>query len=758
MKTWIIARREVSSYLDQPMAYVVVPGFLVLSAAYLFILNPFFVIDRATVRPFFEFTPVIFTFFIPALAMGLLAEDRKTGILDLVLSWPIGIGSMVCGKFLGAAALICTTLVLTLPYSLSINYIGELDWGPVAGGYLGLLLLALSNLSIGLFLSALTKNQLIAFVTAFLLCFSLYICGRLSPFVSPGTGQILTFISFETHFASIARGVLDVRDIVYFLTVIGLFLALATEAVRFGRWPRPIPLNTAVRESGLFVALVMVLATAVNMASAQGVPRLDLTADGRYTLPESTRQILAQATVPIAIKAYLPTHVQPPYSTVVTAMVDKLAEYVEAAPAGIDLTITDPSDPDLDPTSRERIADDARRLGIEQRELQVQQGDRMYRERVWFGVALVYQDRTQTIGALTRVEDLDLALTRALRDLIYAETSRITIGVASGHGEPDIINSPLAQKLEETGSLERVAFQGKPIPGNIDVLVILGPRKAYNEADRYILDQYLMRGGAIVALLDYRTPSSMFPNVLVNVHTGLESLFKAYGLEIDPRYTVIDRVQNAPTPPKEAGQPSGQNSPLYPRITDLHNTHPISEGLSQITMPMSVPMTIKDTRWTSIARGGNHAILHPGINRTDIGLYDKPAAGELVGGQPIVSAVTEGLMKSAFAGLAPPEGLNINADYPRLDRGHSDARIFIATSGVRMLGTERDGLILLQNAIDWAALQTDLVEIRNRTVRTPTLSADDPTLRTMIKMGNLFGPGLLCLLFGFARRKLRAPV
>jgi hypothetical protein len=115
--------------------------------------------------------------------------------------------------------------------------------------------------------------------------------------------------------------------------------------------------------------------------------------------------------------------------------------------------------------------------------------------------------------------------------------------------------------------------------------------------------------------------------------------------------------------------------------------------------------------------------------------------------------VTRSVLQSAFSKSGPPEGLDIDADYPHLQAGHSDSRLFVATSGVRLLAAESDGFILLQNAIDWAAMQTDLVTIRNRRVQAPTLSADDPTVRLSIKTGNILGPTLFCLIVGFIRRR-----
>ncbi|MCA9545721.1 MAG: ABC transporter permease subunit [Myxococcales bacterium] len=236
MTALVVAGRELRGAFSLPIAYVVVAAFLVLSGSYLFVLHPFFVVGRATLRPLFEFAPFLFTLFAPAITMRGLAEERRAGTLELLLTWPVSDGALVLGKFLGAWGLLALAVGLTLPAALSVAALGDLDWGPVWGGYVGLLLLGGAYLALGLLASALTANQIVAFIFGFLACFVGFSVGRLAEVAPDGLGAILHGLSFERRFSRVARGVLDSRDLVFFGTVIWLSLAVTAERLRARRW------------------------------------------------------------------------------------------------------------------------------------------------------------------------------------------------------------------------------------------------------------------------------------------------------------------------------------------------------------------------------------------------------------------------------------------------------------------------------------------------------------------------------------------
>lgn len=232
----LIARRELGAYFDLPIAYVVVPAFLVLNATFLFVLNPFFLTDQATLRPMFEFAPFVFTLFAPAITMRSLAEERRSGTLEVVLAWPISDWALVAGKFLGALGLLSLAVGLTLPCALSVAALGDLDWGPVVGGYFGLVLLGAAYLAVGLLVSALTQTQISAFIGGFVVCFTFYAFDQIAAVLPTPAARVVEQLGFDARFAPIARGVVDLRDVTFFAVVVFVCLGLTAERLGRRRW------------------------------------------------------------------------------------------------------------------------------------------------------------------------------------------------------------------------------------------------------------------------------------------------------------------------------------------------------------------------------------------------------------------------------------------------------------------------------------------------------------------------------------------
>lgn len=228
----IIARREFKAYFLSPIAYVYLVTFLVVTAWIFF--RGFFVVGQADVRALFSFMPWLFLFFVPAAAMGKWAEERKQGTLEILFTLPVRDRDIVLAKFLAGIALIATALLLTLPIPFTVAATGDLDWGPVVGGYLGLLFLGGAYLAIGLALSALTENQIIAFILGVVASFALLMIG--TPLIAGGGSSLAArafqYLGLGQHFESIARGVVDSRDIAYYLSVIGFFLYLNLKVLR----------------------------------------------------------------------------------------------------------------------------------------------------------------------------------------------------------------------------------------------------------------------------------------------------------------------------------------------------------------------------------------------------------------------------------------------------------------------------------------------------------------------------------------------
>jgi ABC-2 type transport system permease protein len=232
-KVLTIARRELRGYFDSPVAYIVVVSFLLIAGWMYF--STLFLLGQADMRTFFTPSPfspsMLLVILAPAVTMRLVAEERKTGTIELLMTMPIGDGAVVLGKFLAAFGLLAAALLLTLAYPLTVSSLGPLDWGPVISGYLGMLLFAASLLAVGLMCSTLTDNQIVAFIVAFLLSAALYYIYWLQFFAPGFLVPLFDFLSISSHLQNLARGVIDSRDVLFYVSLTAAALLLAVRSL-----------------------------------------------------------------------------------------------------------------------------------------------------------------------------------------------------------------------------------------------------------------------------------------------------------------------------------------------------------------------------------------------------------------------------------------------------------------------------------------------------------------------------------------------
>lgn len=233
----VVFKRELASYFATPLAYVFILIFLVLSGVFTFYLGGFFEGGQADLTAFFNFHPWLYLFLVPALAMRLWAEERKSGSIELLMTLPITRFEAVTGKFLAAWIFAGIALLLTFPMIITVNYLGEPDNGAIITGYFGSWLLAGSYLAIGSCMSALAKNQVIAFILAVSACF-LFIVSGFPMVLDAFTGwapqwvlDAVASLSFLTRFEAISKGVIDLRDLLYFITLMAAWLAATAVVV-----------------------------------------------------------------------------------------------------------------------------------------------------------------------------------------------------------------------------------------------------------------------------------------------------------------------------------------------------------------------------------------------------------------------------------------------------------------------------------------------------------------------------------------------
>lgn len=237
--TWIVTKREFRSYFLSPIAYVVGAIFFLLGG-YLFFQSAFLEAGsqaEARLNRYFAMLPMYFLILVPMISMRLWSEERKLGTLELLLTFPVRTSSLILGKFVGALFFVAVLLLLTIVYPITMDWFGPLDWGPVICGYLGAILLAGAYLALGMFISSLTRDQIIAVLVSVVVLFLLYFLPQIAGFFLPESFiEPVQMISPVTHFMSIARGVIDMGDLIFYTAFIALFLFLNSITLEMRKW------------------------------------------------------------------------------------------------------------------------------------------------------------------------------------------------------------------------------------------------------------------------------------------------------------------------------------------------------------------------------------------------------------------------------------------------------------------------------------------------------------------------------------------
>lgn len=216
-----VLRKELRLFFNTPVAFIATIIFLIFVGW--FFTSNLFVSNAATLRTMFDITPFAFLFFIPALTMKLFSEELKSGTYDLMISKPVSLNTILWGKFLATLTVVVAFLIPTLLYALTLSSLSTIDWGPVFGGYLGLILFASVFISIGMFASTLTENQIVAFIIGFIMSFLFYIIDKISMYFPGLLGGVMQYLSVDYHYNSISRGVIDTKDLVYVISMVLVF-------------------------------------------------------------------------------------------------------------------------------------------------------------------------------------------------------------------------------------------------------------------------------------------------------------------------------------------------------------------------------------------------------------------------------------------------------------------------------------------------------------------------------------------------------
>jgi len=438
-----ITRKELHSYFGSPMALIFVGAFLAATLFTFFWADAFFSRGVADVRPLFRWMPILTIFLVAALTMRQWSEEQQTGTLEILLTLPARQVQLVLGKFLAAMVLVVVALALTLFVPITVAILGNLDWGPVFGGYLAAILMAAAYVAIGLFISSRTNNQIVALLMTVVVGGLFYLVGSagVTAFFGDRMAEILRAIGSGSRFESIQRGVIDLRDLVYYLSLCGLFLTLNVISLDSLRWGRGAQTRTYRRTMVLTAVLVVLNLGMLNVwLYPLKTARLDLTAQREYSLSPTTLALLNTLEEPLLMRGYFSERTHPLLAPLVPTIRDMLEEYRIASNGKVTVEIVDPlKDP-------EKGNEAVQTYGIQPTPLQITDRYGASVVNAYFDILVRYGDKYETLNFRdlieiqpsrsgmpeVRLRNLEYDLTRAVKRVVSGFQSIDTVLASLG--------------------------------------------------------------------------------------------------------------------------------------------------------------------------------------------------------------------------------------------------------------------------------------------------------------------------------------
>jgi ABC-2 type transport system permease protein len=675
-----ILKKEITSYLSSLVAYVTIGVFLLVLGLFLWVFPDSSILEYgyAGLDSLFSTAPYLFMFLIPAITMRALAEERKEGTFELLLTRPLTDWQIVLGKFFACVLLVLFALVPTLVYFYSVyelgNPVGNIDTGAVIGSYIGLFLLGASFAAIGLFASSISKNQIIAFTIAVFLSFFIY-----SGFDSLNSLLSLQNLGLQSlgitqHYESVSRGVLDTRDLGYFVCLSALFIWFTLLVIRLQR-------HRSASLKGMMGSLAILLAVAA--ISSLAFTRFDFTREKRFTISKISRGILDSLPGKVKVTVYLQGDNFPAAFKRLQGSARDMLNDLEAYSHGkLQFDFKDPLK-GLSADQQQQLMQDMQDKGIEPTNLS-EKTDNGLIQKLIIPYAMVTSDGKELPVKLL-LNRIGLSpeeqLNNSIQNLEYAFTSAIKkvttggkpeIGFTEGHNElSDVQLNDAMKSLSDGFTVGRVDLKKVPLAElqKIKLLVIPKPDKPFTELEKFKLDQFVMRGGRVLWTIDQVSAELDSlrghggEQLAFNKQLNLDDQLFVYGVRIN--YDLIADISCSQIPVATGnvgGQAQIQNVPwlFYPLIMPL-SKHPIVKNLDAIrTEFVSTIDTIGTkgiTKTILLASSPyNKKFNTPYLLSLQM-LEQEPQPKDFQGEQRTVAVLLEGKFKSDFLNRPQPAGL-----------------------------------------------------------------------------------------------------
>ena len=607
---WAICKKEWAQYFNGLTGYLVIGFYLIVNGLVLFVLPNFNVLDfgYASLQAYFDFAPWFLLLLVPAITMHSFSDEYKQGTYEIIRTLPISPLQLVAGKFLGNLFIVLVAILPTLLYAFTLDAlsdIGGIDWGATYGSYFGLLFLAACYTAIGIYISSITKNNLVSLLVSILVCLLLFKgfngLSRLSVFTN-GANFYISKLGLETHYMNMSKGLLTAEDIIYFLSILVLFAIGSMENIK-GKVK--------------YIITVAVLISFNIFFSIYNF-QLDLTKEQRYTLHESTTEIIAAINKPARVHLYLGGDIPPYYKNIAVAAATLLERFKQINPKAISWDIEIPGELYKD-DALYQFYDSLSTLGLPIQRIQTENGPSDKRvDQLMIPGALIEVEGQAPIVIDLRTskkyfkpynivkdipeEDMEATANAAVSLLEYKFTQALyllnrkvvpNIAYLTGNGEPvNLTVNHLGESIMHSYNLAVFDLKkGFPNPQKIKTLLIVKPTQAFTELDKLKLDQFVMGGGNIVWALDKLVAEYDSLQKTSGAYTAydrslaLDDLFFKYGVRINAN--LVQDLNCAKLPmvvgKGEDGSPLIQRMPWpYFPFLQGNEQHPIVQNIDRV--------------------------------------------------------------------------------------------------------------------------------------------------------------------------------
>ncbi|GAA4272118.1 gliding motility-associated ABC transporter substrate-binding protein GldG [Aquimarina gracilis] len=782
-----LIRKEINTFFASAVGYLVVAVFLILNGLFLWIFKgQYNILDSgfADLSPFFQIAPWVLLLLIPAVTMRSIAEEKKQGTLELLLTKPIKPWQLVLGKYLGSLALIILTLIPSFLYIITIHQlgkpIGNLDIGSTIGSYIALILLGASYTAIGIFASSITKNQIIAFLIALFLCFTVYFgFGGLADYVD----YVLEQLGMQLHFERMSLGVIDTRDVFYFLGIIFLFIVLTIISIR------KITKGKKVK----VIVLTLIAVVVLNLIGNSYYSRFDLTQDKRFTLSEATQNLVLETPAPIVIEVLLKGDFPSEFKRL-QSEVKQLLEEFNAINPNVQYIFTNPLEEEV---LRDETINQLQQFGLTPMEVSVQESGKTEIETIVPWAILSFQNRSvkvplvkNTIGATSEervnnsIQQLEYVFADGLTKLLNPK--KYKIAVLKGNGQlPDAKIADFIRTLQEyyfVGAFTLDSVAGSPqktLQGlqKFDMIINAKPTQAFSEKEKYVLDQFIMHGGKSLWLLESTTmeidslmnPEGSSVALMQDLRLG-DALF-SYGLRVNP--VLVNDLYSAPLVLASGEGNETQFTPypwFYESLTKSSSDHPIVKNIESVKFEFSNQIdTLKNNIKKTILLTSSEKSKLEGVPkeiRLDI-IRQKPDMNSYSEGAQNLAVLLEGSFKSTYKDRIKPVKIDSHKD------NSIESKMIVIADGDIIKNRIRKGQPLelgydpylnlkygnkefLLNAVNYLLDDSGLIEVRSKEIKVPFLNIEKVVdTRVSWQIVNILVPLLLLGLFGFVFSFLR---